>query len=112
MTTINTPDVPLPAGTTVLGDWDQWGHEFRLVWGDHRRVAATDISLSPCAAQLPDGSIDTEGAVAERAPQIFIDQAEDDGTRRQCLQVSMEGARHLVAALIAMIDEVDRWASK
>jgi len=51
----------LPAGTTVHGDFDQWGYEFRNIWGDDRRVDATDISLAPCAAQLPDGSIDTEG---------------------------------------------------
>src|SRR6478672_2404079 len=43
--TTNHPDVPLPAGTTVGGDFDQWGHEFRIIWGDDRRVEATDISL-------------------------------------------------------------------
>ena len=43
---------------------------------------------------------------------MFIDRVSDDGTSRECLTVSVEGARHLVAALIAMIDEVDRWASK
>jgi len=49
------PNVPLPAGTTVLGDWDQWGYKFRFVEADQRRVEATNIRLAPCA-QLPDGS--------------------------------------------------------
>ena len=108
-TTNQTPDVPLPAGTTVHGDFDQWGYEFRNIWGDDRRVDATDISLAPCAAQLPDGSIDTEGAVADSPPQIFIDEVRADGARCECLRVSVEGALNLAADLLKLADVIKGW---
>jgi len=96
----------LPAGTTVHGDFDQWGYEFRNIWGDDRRVDATDISLAPCAAQLPDGSIDTEGAVADSPPQIFSDEVRADGARCECLRVSVEGALNLAADLLKLVDVI------
>ena len=34
------------------------------------------------------------------------------GGTRDCVNVTLDGARHLVAALTALIDEVDKWASK
>jgi len=107
--TTNHRDVPLPAGTTVGGDFDQWGHEFRIIWGDDRRVEATDISLAPTAAQLPDGSINTEGAVADMSPQIFIDRVADDGTNYECLRVSVEGAQNLAADLLKLADVIKGW---
>jgi hypothetical protein len=112
-TTDPYPDVPPPAGTTTtLDDWKEWGYKFRFVWGDGRRVEATNIRLTPCAAQLPDGSIDAEGVVAEEPPSVFIDQVENDGTCRECLKVSVEGARNLAAALLDLVDAVDGWAAK
>ena len=113
MTTTTTPhhDVPLPAGTTALSSFKDWGNEFRFVWREHRRVDATNIALTPCAAQLHDGSIDTDGAVSDEPPGVFIDEVEDDGEMgRKCLKVSVQGAKNLAAALIEAADAVDAWS--
>src|SRR6185312_3647470 len=80
----------------------------RRTSGASRRQTSAWRPALNCRTDL----IDTEGNVAEQPPHVFIDRVSDDGTSRECLTVSVEGARHLVAALIAMIDEVDRWASK
>ena len=45
-------------------------------------------------------------------PGIAIDEICDDGGTRDCVNVTFDGARHLDAALTALIDEVDKWASK
>ena len=71
----------------------------------------TQISLQPHAIQLADGSIDVNTESAADRPGIAMDEI-CDGNTRDCLNVTLDGARHLVAALIALIDEVDGWASK
>jgi len=43
-------------------------------------------------------------------PGIAIDEIHD-GNTRDCLNVTLDGARHLVAVLTALIDEVDGWVS-
>jgi hypothetical protein len=100
MTTPPTaPDVPLPAGAHTLSTWEDWDNEFRILWGEGRRVEATNILLSPCAAQLPDGSIDTGGTVADEPAQVMIDELRD-GNSYDCLSVSVQGTRNLAQALI------------
>ena len=62
MTTTATnpyPNIAPPGGAETLCDWADWDDEFRFVFSE-TRVEGTNFVLSPCAAQLPDGSIDTE----------------------------------------------------
>ena len=71
MTTTATnpyPNIAPPAGAEAMCDWADWDNEFRFVFSK-TRVDGTNFVLSPCAAQLPDGSIDTEGLVSE-APSV------------------------------------------
>jgi hypothetical protein len=70
------------------------------------QVEATDISIQPQAIQLADGSIDVNTESAGDRPGIAIDEIHN-GNTRDCLNVTLDGARHPVAALIALIDEVD-----
>ena len=76
------PDVPIPAGAHILADWFEWDNNYRLVEGDARRVEGTNIVLSPCAAQLPDGSIDTEAAFTDQPPHVFIEELRDGAPGR------------------------------
>jgi len=63
------------------------------------RVEGTNIVLSPCAAQLPDGSIDHAGVVSE-PPSVMIISELDDGGGCELLNVSMQDARKLAQALL------------
>jgi len=74
------------------------------------RVEGTNIVLSPCAAQLPDGSIDHAGVVSE-PPSVMIISELDDGGGCELLNVSMQDARKLAQALLQAADEIDRWAT-
>ena len=74
------------------------------------RVEGTNIVLSPCAAQLPDGSIDHAGVVSE-PPSVMIISELDDGGGCELLNVSMQDARKLAQALLEAADEIDRWAT-
>ena len=47
MTTTTTSDVPPPSGAHTLSTWEEWGGDYRLVWGADRPVPASDISLAP-----------------------------------------------------------------
>ena len=106
--TTNLPDVPLPPGTETYTGWESDSNgTSRIIWGDARTVEATDISLQAHAVQLADGSIDVNKQSGDR-PGIAIDEI-CDGNTRDCLNVTLDGARHLVAALNALIDEVDGW---
>jgi hypothetical protein len=71
-TTTTIPDVPPPSGAHTLSTWEEWGGDYRLVWGTDRPVPASIISLAPHAVQLRDGSID-DGAVAE-PPGIAVEE--------------------------------------
>ena len=75
---------------------------------DHR-VEGTKVVLSPTATQLPDGSIDTTGAVSE-APSVMIYELVD-GDLHECMRISLEEARKLAPALLEVVDELDRWAT-
>ena len=92
-----------------------WEHDSnatrRVIWGAARQVDATQISIQPHAIQLADGSIDVNTESAGDRPGVAIDEI-SDGKLFERLNVTLDGARHLVAALIALIDEVDGWASK
>ena len=72
-------DVAPPAGAEAMCDWADWGNEFRFVTADHR-VEGTNFVLSPCAAQLPDGSIDTETTVTNDPPHVTIYEFADGET--------------------------------
>lgn len=103
-----TPDpeqIPLPAGAKSADDWSDWGHDFRFVWGERRPVDGTNLALMTCSAQLPNGSIDATGEVAE-LPVVFIDEIRD-GQIHEGLKVTAQGARQLARALIAAADELD-----
>ena len=63
------------------------------------RVEGTNIVLSPCAAQLPDGSIDHAGVVSEPSSVMIISEL-DDGGGCELLNVSMQDARKLAQALL------------
>jgi hypothetical protein len=109
-TTNSTPGVPLPPGTEAYTDWEPGPDgAHRIIWGDKRTVEATGISLQPHAVQLDDGSIAvTTRALGDR-PGIAIDAIWDDGSTQDCFNVTLDGARHLIAALTVLIDEVDGW---
>ena len=101
----------LPPGTETYTKWERDSNGTRrIIWGTARQVDATQISIQPHAVQLADGSIDVNKQSGDR-PGIAIDEIHD-GNTRDCLNVTLDSARHRVAALIALIDEVDRWASK
>ena len=103
------PDVALPPGTEVYTGWESDSNgTSRIIWGDARTVEATGISLQAHAVQLADGSIDVNTRARGDRPGIAIDETRD-GNTRDCLNVTLDGARHLVAALNALIDEVDGW---
>jgi hypothetical protein len=113
-TTTNCPDVPLPAGTETYTGWEHDSNGTRrIIWGAARQVDTTQISLQPHAIQLADGSIDVNIESAGDRPGIAIDEICDgDGNTRDCVNVTLDGARHLVAALIVLIDEVDAWVAQ
>ena len=102
----------LPPGTETYTKWEHDSNGTRrIIWGTARQVDATQISIQPHAVQLADGSIDVNTRARGDRPGIAIDETRD-GNTRDCLNVTLDSARHRVAALIALIDEVDRWASK
>ena len=72
------------------------------------QVHTTQISIQPHAIQIANGSIDVNTELAGDRPGIAIDEI-CDGNARDCLNVTVDSARHLVAALTALIDEVDGW---
>lgn len=95
----------IPASTGTNDDWSDWDHNYRLVWGERRPVQATNLAIMTCSAQLPNGSFDAAGEVAE-PPAIFIDEIRD-GRNCDCLTVTVAGARELAQALIAAANEID-----
>jgi hypothetical protein len=74
------------------------------------RVDGTNLVLSPCAAQLPDGSIDTEITVTTDPPHVNIYELVDGDTRER-RRVNLKDARKVAQALLEAVDEVDRAAS-
>jgi hypothetical protein len=110
MTTTTTSEVPPPSGAHTLSTWEEWGGDYRVVWGADRLVPASDISLAPHAVQLRDGSID-DGAVAEPLG-IAVEEIGDDGRRGEHFSVTVQGARNLAEALLAAADELDGWATR
>ena len=109
-TTTTTSDVPLPSVTHTLSTFEEWGGDYRVVWGDARPVPAANISLQPHAVQLRDGTIDD--GTAEEPPRIAIDKILGDGNFADCLSVTVQGARNLAEALLAAADELDGWATR
>jgi hypothetical protein len=104
-------EVPLPPGAHTLSTWADWDDLYRIVWGESRRVEGTQIVLSPCAPQLPDGSIEISGALSDEVTAIMIDEIRD-GATCDCLSVTVAGARNLAQALTAAADEIDGWAGR
>ena len=71
-TSINPyPNIVPPADAEAMCDWADWDNEFRFA-SPKIRVDGTNFVLSPCAAQLPDGSIDTEATVTNDPPHMDI----------------------------------------
>jgi len=64
----------------------------------------------PFAVQLPDGSLDLDGTVAE-PPGMFIDELRSDGQATERLNITVHAARDLAQALLEAADEIDRWAT-
>jgi hypothetical protein len=103
------PNIVPPVGAETLCEWADWGNEYRFVTNDHR-VEGTNIVLSPCAAQLPDGSIDTEATVASDPPHVTIYEITNGHTWER-MRVDLTDARKLAQALLDAADEIDRWAT-
>ena len=90
-TTPNVPFVPLPPGVEDFDDWRNWNYEYRLIWGAEREVESfTDdahrahersIIVAPCAAPLPDGSVNTNDRAA-CAPVVVLHGKDADGGLR------------------------------
>ena len=111
MTTTTTnphPNIAPPAGAETLCTWADWDNEFRFVFSE-TRVDGTNFVLSPCAAQLPDGSIDTDATVTNDPPHVTIYLV--DGQMHEGLRVGLKDARKLVKALSDAVDRLDRWAT-
>ena len=67
-------------------------------------------TLSPTAAQLPDGSIDTEATVTTAPPHVTIYELVD-GEMHEGLRVNLKDASKRAQALREAADEIDRWAN-
>jgi hypothetical protein len=93
-----------------LTDWHETSNEYRIVSTYKQLILNAGVLVSVTACQLPDGSVNTTyGNVAE--PEVFIDKY-IDGTSRDLLSVSVQGARDLAAALLEAADELDGWAAR
>ena len=68
------PNIVPPADAEAMCDWADWDNEFRFVYQQSPRRRDEFSSLSPCAAQLPDGSIDTDATVTTDPPHMDIDE--------------------------------------
>ena len=71
-------------------DWADWDNDFRFVFSK-TRVDGTNFVLSPTAAQLPDGSIDTEATVTTAPPHVTIYELVD-GEMHEGLRVNLKDA--------------------
>jgi uncharacterized protein YaaN involved in tellurite resistance len=103
--TTTTPHVPLPPGTHVISDWDQWGHKYRVVSTAERRVETTNFLISTTAVQLPDGTIERDDA--DDRPSIWIDQLVD-GQKRDQIKVTLEDAIRLADELLKEVGQTYR----
>ena len=74
----------------------------RLLQNHH--VDGTNFVLSPCAAQLPDGSIDTDATVTNDPPHVTIYELVD-GNMHEGMRVDLKDARKLAQALLEAADE-------
>lgn len=111
-----TPDIPLPPGAHTWTGWesdDDGVH--RIIWGEAHTVDGTNLSVSPHATQLADGSINPNRDHLDVSAGIAVDEIRHDnklGVPRvyDCIFVSVKGARELAAALLDAADEIDGWA--
>ncbi len=108
-TTNPYPNIAPPAGAEAMCDWADWDNEFRFVFSK-TRADGTNFVLWPCAAQLPDGSIDTEATVTNDPPHVDINELVD-GRLHERMRVDLKDARKLAQALLEAADELDRWAN-
>jgi hypothetical protein len=96
-TTSACPDVPLPAGTVDIRGWEDTADAaWRVVRGAVRSVEGCKVSVSACAVQNSDGSIDR----GDDAPRVSVWNPEDAG-------LSADQARELASQLVAAADELD-----
>jgi hypothetical protein len=103
----HTPIVP-PACAEGLSDWAV-DNEFRFVISESG-VDGTNLVLSPVAAQIPDGSIDTEATVTTDRPHVTIYEFADGDTHER-LRVNLKDARKLAQLPLDATDELDRCAT-
>jgi hypothetical protein len=80
----------------ISGWQDTAAAAWRVVRGAERGVAGCKVSVSVCAVQNSDGSIDREND----APRVNVSNAEDAG-------LSANQARELASQLVAAADELD-----
>ena len=103
------PNIALPAGARILADWSDWGNEFRFVFSE-TRVDGMNLVVSPCAAQLPDGSIDTEATVTTDPPHVDIYELVD-GDMHERLRVNLRDAGKFAQALLDAFVAIERWTT-
>lgn len=109
MTTTTQPDVPLPAGAFVIGDWGDMGDGARLIATETKEVEGADVGVSIDAPQRTDGSL-----VRRRlcSPRVLVYKCCDhpDYEWQDCLEMPAEAARKLARALVEAADQLDGWA--
>ncbi|TVS85213.1 hypothetical protein [Mycobacterium helveticum] len=101
----NTPNVPLPAGSEVLTDWEDG---LRVVTTPRRLLPGTRLLVSAVASQRADGTIFARQDVADA--KVYIDELGEHGEAFERLAVSGAEARVLAAALIEAADLLEGWA--
>jgi hypothetical protein len=109
--TTTYPDVPLPAGAHTLSTWADWDNLYRLVWTKTHQVEGTQVVLSACAPQLPNGTIVTRGELADESAAVMVDEIRDGATWER-LSVTVAGARRLAQALTTIADQLDGWVAR
>lgn len=90
------PNVPIPAGTTVGSDFEEYGDDCRSISGANRVVADSSVSVWTAAEQQRDGT-------------VHLGRVGIDDDRTQLLTLSADEARALAAVLIEAADELDGW---
>jgi hypothetical protein len=88
------PDVPLPAGATVAGEWNDtaFPDPWRVIHGPDRSITDHDVCVAATACQHADGRLS------------------DVAVRMRCFELNSDQARELAAALLEAAAEIEGWA--
>jgi hypothetical protein len=100
------PDVALPPGAEVAGDWGDWDDEppWRVIYGERLEVGA--IVTGAWAGQKVDGSVERNGV-----HDVYVDVVEA-GSQCQRLDLSIAEARQLAAALLSAAATAEGWMAR